>query len=158
MLGGIVIDTNNFTLKTSDITYENASYLIKAGADNKEVQYLLKENLEEYFKIQKNIEDVIIIDKKYAVCICDNEIHDKEFLAKIALTLLTFDDIEVSFSIGKINEDTIGISTRSIGNIDASSYMKKLGGGGHITDAACQISNISINEAKEKLLSIIKEG
>ena len=50
MLGGIVVDTNNFTLKTSDTTYENASYLTKIGGDTKEVQYLLKENLKELEK------------------------------------------------------------------------------------------------------------
>lgn len=158
MLGGIVVDTNNFTLKTSDETYLNASYLTQNGADPKEVQYLLKESLEEYFSIQKIIENVILINDKYAVCTCDNNIYNKEFLAKIASRLLSFDSIEASFAIGKIEEEKIGISSRSIGNIDVSTYMKKLGGGGHITDAACQIIGSNINEVKEKLLSIIKEG
>ena len=158
MLGGIVVDTNNFTLKTSDTTYENASYLTKIGGDTKEVQYLLKENLKEYFNIQKIIENVIIIDDKYAICTCDNTKYDKEFLAKIASTLLSFDGIEVSFAIGKLEENIVGISSRSIGNLDASIYMKKLGGGGHTTNAACQIANITINDTLEKLLNIIKEG
>lgn len=158
MLGGITIDTNNFTLKTNEYTYENASYLVKNGADTKEVQYLLKENLEEYFDIQRIIQNVIIINKSYAICVCDNKIYDKEFLAKIATTLLSFNEIEISFSIGQIDNDIIGISSRSLGNVDASVYMKKLGGGGHITDAACQIKDKNLEEVKEMLLNIIKEG
>ena len=35
--------------------------------------------------------------------------------------------------------------------------MEKLGGGGHITVAGCQIKNISLGEAREKLKDAIKE-
>ncbi len=158
MLGGIVVDTNNFTLKTNEKTYIHASILTKLGANSMEIQYLLKENLNEYVNIGKAIENLIIVKEHYAICRTDANIFDKEFLAKIASTLLTFDNIEISFAIGKLDEETIGISSRSLGNIDASAIMKKLGGGGHTTNAACQIKNKEINEVEEALLSIIKEG
>lgn len=158
MLGGIVIDTDNFTLKTTAKTYDSASALITLGASTQEVQYLLKENLYEYFNIGKAIENTIIVKEHYAICVSDATLYDKEFLAKIASTLLTFDNVEISFAIGWLDKDTVGISSRSLGNIDASLIMKKLGGGGHITNSACQLKNTTLNEAKEKLLNIIKEG
>ena len=36
--------------------------------------------------------------------------------------------------------------------------MEKLGGGGHFTTAATQIKGISIEEAKERLISVLKQG
>ena len=41
LLSGIVLDTNNFTLKTSAETYYAAYYLANLGASAKKVQYLL---------------------------------------------------------------------------------------------------------------------
>ena len=48
LLSGIVLDTNNFTLKTTSDTYYSAYYLTCLGASAKKVQYLLKQDLDEY--------------------------------------------------------------------------------------------------------------
>ena len=78
MLGGISIDTNNFTLKTGYNTYLSASILTRLGADNKEVQQLLKEDVSEYFDIQKVIQNILIVKEKIALCVCDDGIYEKE--------------------------------------------------------------------------------
>lgn len=157
LLSGIAVDTHNFTMKVSARTYEVAALLTNLGADPKEVQYLLKENLIEYFDIQKILQNLLILNDKIAICTCDDKIYDKEFLAKISSTMLSFERIEMSFTIGKISEDIIGISARSIGNYDVSKYMFLLNGGGSITDAATQIKDITIEEAKEKLIQTVNE-
>ena len=158
MLAGITVDTNNFSIKTDGKTHEVAASLSKRGANSKEVQYLLKEDLKEYISMQKIIFNTEIIDKIFAISVGKRtEIYTKEQLAKIADSLLQFDEIEASFCIGKINSNIIGISARSLGNIDVERVMNKLNGGGHLTDAACQMYNTTLEKAKKELLKIIKK-
>ena len=158
MLAGITVDTSNFSIKTDGKTHEVAAALSKRGAISKEVQYLLKEDLKEYISMQKIIFNTEIVDKIFAISVGKRtEIYTKEQLAKIADSLLQFDEIEASFCIGKINSNIIGISARSLGNIDVERVMNKLNGGGHLTDAACQMYNTTLEKAKNELLKIIKK-
>lgn len=158
MLAGITVDTNNFSIKTDSKTHEVAASLSKRGANSKEVQYLLKEDLKEYISMQKIIFNTETVDKIFAISVGKKtEIYDKEQLAKIADSLLQFDEIEASFCIGKINSNIIGISARSLGNIDVERIMNKLNGGGHLTEAACQMYNTTLEKAKSELLKILKK-
>lgn len=159
MLAGLTLDTNNFTIKTTDITHEVAASLTKQGAIPKEVQYLLKEDLKQYINMQKIIFNTEIVNGEYAITTGKRtEIYSKDQLAKIADSLLQFDDIEASFCIGKINTNIVGISARSLGNINVQKIMEKLNGGGHATDAACQMYNTSLVEAKKELLKILDKN
>ena len=45
-----------------------------------------------------------------------------------------------------------------MGNINVGEIMNLLGGGGHLTDAACQIEDKSIEEVSQTLKKVIKEG
>lgn len=156
MLAGLTLDTNNFSIKTTEKTHEVAAELTRQGAIAKEVQYLLKEDLSKYIEMQKIIFNTEIINGVYAITVGKKtEIYSKDQLAKIADSLLQFDDIEASFCIGKINSNIIGISARSLGNVNVQKIMEKLNGGGHLTDAACQMFNTSLQEAKKSLLKIV---
>ena len=44
MLGGIIVDTNNFTLRTGSRTFDAASYLQSVGANTTTIQRILKES------------------------------------------------------------------------------------------------------------------
>lgn len=159
MLAGLTLDTNNFTIKTTEKTHEVAAELTKQGAISKEVQYLLKEDLKQYINMQKIIFNTEIVNGMYAITTGKrSEIYSKDQLAKIADSLLQFDDIEASFCIGKINTNIVGISARSLGNINVQKIMEKLNGGGHVTDAACQMYNTNLIEAKKELLKIINRN
>ena len=54
-------------------------------------------------------------------------------------------------------ENQICISGRSIGDINVQVILEKLGGGGHITLAGAQLENMTIDEAKQELISKIEE-
>ena len=155
MLVGLEIDTNNFKLKTTEKTYETAAFLAKIGADNIIKQELLQETKNEYIKRQKLIEKSFMVDKNLAMCVADNKIYENKDLASIADELLQFENVEASFVIGKLSNTKVGISARSIGKIDVESIMAKLGGGGHLTEAATQLENSTIAEAQKKLIEII---
>ena len=153
MLAGIYIDTNGFLLKTTKNTHKYTSLLYEFEADNMEAQYLLKQNYNEFRRRQKltlNTEfygNIAIATSKYRYTSIE--------LAKSSDVLLTFNNVEASFSIAKLDSNTIGISARSLGNIDVEEIMTYFGGGGHKTDAACQIKTNSISEVKEKLIDYL---
>ena len=158
LLSGIVLDTNNFTLKTNADTYYAAYYLSSMGASTKKVQYLLKQDLKDYIERQKLITNVDIIDEKIAIAKGGPYMmYRREDLAKIADTLLFFNDIEASFVIAKSNSKTIAISGRSLGNHNIAKILTPLGGGGVSTSGAARISDSTISKVEAKLKQILKK-
>lgn len=157
LLSGIVLDTNNFTLKTTADTYYAAYYLASLGASAKKVQYLLKQDLLEYTEREKLLTKIEILNKKIAISkAAASTIYRREDLAKVADTLLFFNDIEASFVIGKIGKDTIGISARSLGNYDISKILDHLGGGGDDYNGAVKFEHKTIGKVEEMLKKEIK--
>lgn len=155
MLVGLEIDTNTYKLKTTEKTYETAAFLTRMGADNIIKQELLQENKAKYLKRHRLIEKSFIINKNIAMCILDNKIYENKDLASIAEELLQFENVEASFVIGYISKSKVGISARSIGTIDVEKIMAKLGGGGHLNEAATQIQDVTLIEAEKRLLDVI---
>lgn len=156
MLSGIMVDTNRFYIKTTKNTFEVAALLKKMGADYNDIQYLFKQDFNEYIKRQEIIKSSVFVNKNVIIAIAeDNKIYDNEELAKAADTMLTFNFVEASFVIGKIDKNQIGISARSLEKIDVQSIMKKLNGGGHKTEAATQIIDKNIDEVKEMVIKLI---
>lgn len=153
MLAGIYIDTNGFLLKTSEKTHIYTSLLYKFGADSKEAQYLLKQNFNE-FKRRQNLTLSTEMYDKFAISVSDMKYFSSE-LGKACDVILTFDGVEAAFVIAKIDDDVVGISARSLGNIDVEKVMNHFGGGGHKTDAAAQIGGKSVAEVREKLLEFL---
>ena len=156
LLSGIVLDTNNFTLKTSAETYYAAYYLANLGASAKKVQYLLKQDVDEYTERQKLLTDIETINKKIAFTKASPyTIYRREDLAKVADTLLFFNNIEASFVIGKIGKDVIGISARSLGNFNISRILEQLGGGGDDYNGAARFENTTISKVEQELKKAI---
>ena len=154
LLAGIEIDTNSFNLKTTSKTYEAASILMEMGADSIMKQELLKSTKDDYIKKASYIKSSFLINKNMAMCVI-NKITETKTLAEVAEEMLNFEDIKATFAIGKLDNDTIGISARSLGDIDVSIIMKELGGGGHSSNAATQIKNKTLKEVKQLVIDKI---
>lgn len=155
LLSGIEIDTNGFNLKTTSNTYRAAAILMDMGADTILKQELLKESKDEYIKRANSIRNSFMVTENIAMCIITAQTTQMD-LAVISEELLTFEHVEASFTIGKIDKNTVGVSARSLGNIDVLSIIKKLGGGGHKSNAATQIKDITINALKKELTDLLK--
>ena len=152
LLSGIVLDTNNFTLKTTAETFYAAYYLTSLGASAKKVQYLLKQDIMEYTERQKLLADIETINHRIAFTkATPYTIYRREDLAKVADTLLFFNNIEASFVIGKIGKDTVGISARSLGNYNISKILEKLGGGGDTYNGAAKFEKTTISKVEQML-------
>ena len=157
LLSGIVLDTNNYTLKTTAETYRASYILASIGANPNEVQGLLKQNLKDYSERQKVITNAKTY-KKIAISTAKSSIYyRREDLAKIADALLQFNNIETTFVIGKLDRTTVGISARSQGNIDAGAVLAQLNGGGNKHEAGSRIENKTIKEVEEELKKLIKD-
>ena len=153
MFAGIYVDTNGFLLKTTSKTHLYTSMLYEFGASNKEAQYLLKQDYNEFKRRQKLTLSTEFYNN-IAITTSDSKYLSVE-LAKASDVLLTFNKVEASFSIAKLDDDLVGISARSLGNIDVEKIMNHFGGGGHKTDAATQINNKSVVEVKKELLEYL---
>ena len=158
LLSGIVLDTNNFTLSTTADTYYTAYFLASLGASAKKVQYLLKQDIEEYTERQKLLSAIETINGKVAFTKASANTHyRREDLAKVADTLLFFNNIEASFVVGKINKNLIGVSARSLGNYDINKILKKIGGGGDSTSGAAVFQNSTISKVEQEIKRLLKE-
>lgn len=158
LLAGMEIDTNSFHVKTTANTFLSAAYLMENGADMVKKQELLKEVMSTYIKKQYFIKNSRMINDKMAICILDDFIYSNKFLASLSEDLLQFENVEASFTIGKLKDQRIGISARSLGNINVLEIMRQMGGGGHLTEAATQLEKQTIAEVEKQLIQIINGG
>lgn len=158
MLAGIIVDTNNFTYRTGSRTFEAASFLRKHGADTLAVQTMLRESYSEHLMRAMLFEKVEFTSDHMAIVVADNVGPLTTVkLAQTADWLLMIENVKASFVIGKLDEDTIGISSRSFGEVNVQLIMEKLGGGGHFNNAATQIKGITLEEAYARLNNSIHE-
>lgn len=152
LLAGIIVDTKSFTLRTGSRTFDAASYLRAQGADTVLVQKFLKEDVATYIKRARLIETVEFYRDGVAIAHAPDEVvSDPVLIAQAADTLLTMDGVIASFVISKRDEDMVGISARSLGDVNVQIIMENLEGGGHLSNAATQLKHKTVQEA-EKLL------
>ncbi|MBT2570981.1 DHH family phosphoesterase [Planococcus sp. ISL-110] len=158
MLAGIIVDTKSFTLRTGARTFEAASYLRSNGADTVLVQRILKEDLETYIERAKIVQTVEFVGGGIAIAKGEpNRAYSPVLIAQTADILLTMKDVSASFVVAERSEGGIGISARSLGEVNVQIIMENLGGGGHLTNAATQMPNATIEEALEQLKAAIME-
>lgn len=156
LLSGIVLDTNNFVIKTTKDTYKASYTLACNGADPAYVQYLLKQDFKKYTKSYKVISNAKKIGSvTYSVANVTIK-YRREDLARIADTLLQFDKTEASFVVGRLEDDSIGISARSLGRVNVGKLLEKFNGGGDENEAGARIDNINIKKVEIELKNIIK--
>ncbi|GAF66380.1 hypothetical protein BTS2_3280 [Bacillus sp. TS-2] len=158
LLAGIVVDTKSFANRTGARTFDAASYLRTNGADTTLVQNLLKEDLDSYVKRAQLVEQTEYYRQGYAIARAEeDELFSQVTIAQAADTLLTMKGVEASFVISRRHDGRVSISARSLGKVNVQLIMEQLEGGGHLTNAATQLENVTIEEAKEKLYSVIDE-
>ena len=157
LYAGIMMDTKNFTFKTGVRTFEAAAYLRRCGVDIIKVKKWFQSDLESYNKISEIVKKAEVIRDTIAISSYEVQENDTSLIcAKAADELLTIGNITASFVLGTM-ENQICISGRSIGDINVQVILEKLGGGGHITLAGAQLENMTIDEAKQELISKFEE-
>lgn len=157
LLAGITMDTRSFSLRTGARTFEAASFLRRNGADTGLIQRLLKEDLGTFVRKAEIIKHAEVIYEHIALAVTEPHMkHSQLLIAQVADTLLNMTDIMASFVISERQDGLIGISARSMGQINVQLIMERLGGGGHLTNAATQLEG-TLEAAKSQLKQVLEE-
>ncbi len=158
MLAGITVDSKEFSLRTGTRTFDAASYLRSIGADSSVVSELLKEDISSFLVKSHLVASLQMLRPKMAVMQGpEDKVIDPILTAQAADTALDLEGVSASFAITRRSGDKVGISARSMGHINVQVIMEKLGGGGHLSNAATQIKDITVKEASQRLLAAIDE-
>src|SRR5690625_2539178 len=151
LLAGIIVDTKSFALRTGSRTFDAASYLRSKGADPVLIQTFIIEDLSMLIKRNKLIDSAYIYQDSIAITKGEDEYYNQITIAQAADTLLTVDNVKASFVIARRDEETISISARSLGEVNVQLIMEEMNGGGHLTNAATQIMDQTIEEVEAML-------
>lgn len=158
LLAGIIVDTRNFTLRTGSRTFDTASYLKSVGADTILIQRLLKENVDTYLMRSHLLNSLEILPNNIGIVRGEETfVYPTVVAAQTADMMLSMENIDASFVVTRRNDGRVGISARSLGNKNVQRVMEKMGGGGHLSNAATQLTDMSIEEAIEQLKIVIQE-
>ena len=157
MLTGIQIDTKSFTKSAGTRTFDAASYLRSAGADGMMIQSFMKEDSQSFMQRNHLLARAEINDQ-IAICAGEEDrYYDSVTAAQAADMLLQISNVDASFVITKRSDGGVGVSARSMGDFNVQVVMEKMGGGGHLANAATQISGKTVAEVKQELLNLLHQ-
>ena len=156
--GGIVVDTNNFTNRTGVRTFEAAAFLRRCGADVTRVRKLFRDDVASYRAKADAVSHAQIYMDVYAISVCDAEEAESPTVvgAQAANDLLDIKGVRASFVMTRY-QGKIFVSARSIDEVNVQLIMERMGGGGHLNIAGCQLENMTIEQAIEMLKATISE-
>lgn len=153
LLSGIILDTKQFSKNTGVRTFGVAQYLRSEGGSTIEAQKFFRTDIRDFMREARFESDIKIHFDSVAISkfTGETEITDKIAMAKAADRLLGVTSIKAAFIMSVI-DNKVCISARSDGTINVQLILEQLGGGGHYDAAAAQMSDISLDEAEQKLL------
>ena len=162
LYAGIMIDTNNFMTKTGVRTFEAAAFLRRSGADVTRVHKMFRDDAEEYKAKADAVSQAEIYRQSYAITICRGENVQSPTVigAQAANELLNIKGVKASFVLTAYN-GVIYVSARSIDEVNVQLVMERMGGGGHLNVAGCQLDGsleTGIATVKGTLDTMIEEG
>lgn len=155
MLAGIQIDTKSFTVRSGTRTFDAASYLRSVGADGQLLQEFMKESLDSY-RNRSHLIERVQLHGTAAISVGEDDIrYDSVVAAQAADSLMQLIGVKASFVITRRDDETIAISARSDGTENVQLIMEQMGGGGHLSNAATQLKDVTTEEADQQLVAIL---
>ena len=160
MYAGILIDTDNFLTKTGVRTFEAAAFLKRSGADVMRVRKMFRSGIDTYRQRADGVRNAELIQGAFAVSIFEPKEGGEEspvvLTAKVANELLNIAGVRASFVLTQMDDD-VRISARAIDDVNVQVIMEALGGGGHANIAGAQLKNVTTEEAKAQLVSLLSD-
>lgn len=157
MYAGVVIDTNNFLMKTGIRTFEAAAYLKRSGADISKIRKLLRTSFVEYQARAQAVSSAEIYMEQFAFAVLNHEgLESPSIVAAQAANELLNINIRASF-VFTMDNGMVRVSARSIDELNVQVVLEKIGGGGHASAAAKTFSDCTIEEAMDKVKEVLRE-
>ena len=155
---GILLDTDNFVQRTGVRTFEAAAYLRRCGADVTRVRKMFREDLQDYQTRGEVFRQAEIYRGHYAISVCPSDHVESPTVvgSQAANELLNIIGVKASFVLTDY-KNSIYISARAIDEVNVQIIMEKMGGGGHLNMAGCQLAHRTIPEARDYLKQVLDE-
>ncbi len=161
MYAGILIDTDNFLVKTGVRTFEAAAFLRKSGADVTRVRKMFRSSMMEMKERSQGISNAEIFMNNFALSYVvpdpDSEDAPTVPVAKVANELLNVVNVKASFVCTEADNGILYVSARSIGDVNVQIVMERFNGGGHANVAGAQLEGKKKEEFFEELKAVLKE-
>lgn len=156
MYSGIMIDTNNFLVKTGVRTFEAAAFLRRNGANVTRIRKAFRTEMDEFKFKAKVVSTADVYRGCFAFAECVESDAESPIIlgAQVANELMDVSNIKASFVFTLYN-NKVYVSARSIDELNVQVVMEKLGGGGHSSVAGAQFEDITVEEVEEKVKGVI---
>ncbi len=157
LLAGITVDTKHFAFNVGSRTFEAAAYLRKNGADISMVKQLFQEDMESFGDCANTVRSADVIGAGIALSSVEEGAPNAKLIAaKAADELIGIRGIEAAFVLG-LEDGSISVSGRSLGNVNVQLICEKMGGGGHLTMSGAQLVETDLDEAEAIVRSCIEQ-
>ena len=143
LLSGIMLDTKNFMMRTGGRTFEAAAFLRRTGADPVEVRRFFQSDLDSMIQRNEIIRNARMHQGDIAIAFTYGDVS-RVTAAKAADELITLKGIQGSIVLYK-SGDGVGLSGRSLGEVNMQFILERLGGGGNATTAGGYVPNSDID-------------
>ena len=157
LLSGIVLDTKDYVLRTSQRTFEAAGFLRENDADTVAVKKLFSIDSEMSELKNQIVSNAEIYDGFMISTTSADSKNLRIITSSAADDMLSIDGVRASFVLSKLSVSKVQISARSLGEENVQLIMEILGGGGHSTMAAAQVKSSSLENAKIMLVNAIEQ-
>ncbi len=158
---GIYEETGSFRFSsTTTADFEAASYLLSKGANVNLVSDMLVRELtpEQVFLLNDIIKNAVVFNIN-GIDIVITEASTEEYVGDLAVIVHKFRDMEninAVFALFRM-EDRIHIVGRSrIPEVDSGYILSLMGGGGHKVAASTTVKDMTLIEAKDRLVEILR--
>lgn len=155
LYAGIVVDTKNFAVQTGVRTFDAAAYLRRLGADPALIRFLFQMDYAATRAKSEVLANAEMQTGGLIVAVCPANIKNAQVIAaQAADTMLRIEGVKISIVLFYLDDDGIGVSARSNGEVNVQLLMEELGGGGHQTVAGAQVKNSTLSEVKNRVLEL----
>lgn len=155
LYAGIVVDTKNFAVQTGVRTFDAAAYLRRSGADPALIRFLFQMDYAATRAKSEVLANAEMQAGGLIMAVCPDNIKNAQVIAaQAADTMLRIEGVKISIVLFYLDDDGIGVSARSNGEVNVQLLMEELGGGGHQTVAGAQVKNSTLSEVKNRVLEL----
>jgi len=156
ILSGIISDTNNFTHRTSQYTFESIAFAISKGGVLEDAYSLLDMSYDDILTKNKFSNNLKQVDSNAVYSIVDEDV-DQVVQSNVTNDFLKIKDIDLSLTVVRSGED-YSIKIRTNKSIKAQTIAKQFGGGGHDTQAAAIIAISKTPNIEQLIIKTIEKA
>ena len=156
LYSGIVVDTKNFAVQTGVRTFDAAAFLRRNGADPVVVRHLFRSDYETAVALAKTQANSEYYEGGLVVSVCPENVPNIQVIAaQAADSFLRIENTRMSIVCFKLNDNTIGLSARSAGELNVQVIMETFGG--HQNVAGAQIKSNNLESIKKQVIETARK-